>query len=87
MGQRHLLVTKNYLTAMFGPIELNRTLQYFNLINQKVDEIDEHRCFWCIFYELCLKIAALKNWRSFTCKYCPNFLVDGDSVRGNILIH
>jgi len=54
MGQRRLLVIRNYLTAMLGPIELNRTLQYFNLIDQKVDEIDEHRCFWCIFYELCL---------------------------------
>jgi hypothetical protein len=87
MGPRLFFVIRSYLTAMFGPIELNRTLQYFNVIDQKIDEIDEHRCFCCIFYELCLKIAALKNWRSFTCKYCPNFWVDGDSLRGSILIH
>ena len=87
MRQSILSATGNYVTAMLGPIELNRTLQYFNVIDQKIDEIDEHRCFCCMFYELCLKIAALKNWRSFTCKYCPNFWGDGDSFRGNILIH
>jgi hypothetical protein len=86
MEQSHLLEISNYVTTMFGPIELNRTLQYFDVIDQKVDEIEEHRCFCCFFYELCLKIAALKNWRSFTCKYCPNFFGDGDSVLRNIMI-
>ena len=60
------------LSLMFGPFELNRTLQYHNVFNRKIDEIREHRNLQCFFYDLCLKLAACKNWQSFTCKYCPN---------------
>jgi len=72
---------------MFGPTELNRTLQYSSFNGRQVDEIAEHRCFPCIFYDLCLKIAALKNWQSFTCKYCFNFSLDSESFSPNISVH
>lgn len=71
---------------MLGPIELNRTLQYSVFYDPKVDEIGENRNFYCLFYELCLKLAAQKNWRSFTCKYCPNFCIDSDSFAEKIPI-
>ena len=82
-----LLLTTNQFHIMLGPAELNRTLQYLDLNYRKVDDIEEHRCFWCIFYDLCLKIAAHKNWQSFTCKYCPNFSNDLDSFDAPIVIH
>lgn len=66
------------IADMLGPLELNRTLYYHNLFNRNVDEIREHRNLQCFFYDLCLKLAACKNWRSFSCKYCPNFCKDFD---------
>ena len=72
---------------MFGPTELSRTLRYHNLNDHKVDEIKEHRNLRCLFYDLCLKIAALKNWQSFTCKYCPNFCLDSNSFKENSLVN
>ncbi|MCX8011943.1 MAG: hypothetical protein N3A64_02140 [Desulfobacterota bacterium] len=72
---------------MFGPTELNRLLQYSSFNGRQIDEIAEHRFFFCIFYDLCLKIAALKNWQSFTCKYCLNFSLDLESFPYNISVH
>ncbi|MBN2468638.1 MAG: hypothetical protein JXD19_10855 [Deltaproteobacteria bacterium] len=67
--------------TMLGPIELNRTLQYHSLYTVRIDEIEDHRNLGCFFYDLCLKVAAVKNWRSFTCKYCPHFTVDSDGFQ------
>ena len=72
-------------SVMFGPIELSRTLQFFDFKNRKIDEIRENRNFHCFFYDLCLKTAAHKNWRSFTCKYCPNFCLDSHFFKENNL--
>lgn len=71
---------------MFGPAQLIRTLHYLDFNDRLVDEIKDHRNFHCLFYDFCLKIAAEKKWRSFTCKYCPHFCLDPDSFLETITI-
>ena len=72
---------------MFGPTELTRTLHYGTPYHPRVDEVEDHRSFCCIFYDLCLKVAALKNWRSFTCKYCTHGVDYSDAFSEKLFIH